>query len=64
MSSSSRPDGAERRSPLSPDGVPPFGDAPSGRCPGRGWVNQATAAPVTATGHSTSPATPSTPAPA
>ncbi|MYW18085.1 hypothetical protein GT039_21470, partial [Streptomyces sp. SID2955] len=32
--------------------------------PGRGWVSQATAAPVTATGHSTTPATPSTPAPA
>ncbi|QER88019.1 hypothetical protein F3L20_21220 [Streptomyces tendae] len=30
----------------------------------RGRVSQATAAPVRATGHSTSPATPSTPAPA
>jgi hypothetical protein len=29
----------------------------------RGWVSQATAAPVTATGHSTTPARPSTPAP-
>ncbi|MYS90991.1 hypothetical protein GTY47_15295 [Streptomyces sp. SID5464] len=44
--------------------VPPFPDVPSGRCPGFGWVNQATAAPVSATGHSTTPATPSTPAPA
>ncbi|MYS30604.1 hypothetical protein GTW38_27535 [Streptomyces sp. SID7804] len=32
-------------------------------CSGRGRVSQATAAPVSATGHSTTPATPSTPAP-
>ncbi|MYU64300.1 hypothetical protein GTY91_16560, partial [Streptomyces sp. SID69] len=38
--------------------------APSPRGPGRGWVSQATAAPVSATGHSTTPAAPSTPAPA
>ncbi|POX59512.1 hypothetical protein C3492_32435 [Streptomyces sp. Ru62] len=37
--------------------------APAG-CAGRGWVSQATAAPVRATGHSTTPAAPSTPAPA
>ncbi|PWJ08278.1 hypothetical protein DKG34_07250 [Streptomyces sp. NWU49] len=59
-------------------GVPPEGSVPSAPpvssvtfvtsalCapgPGRGWVSQATAAPVSATGHSTTPATPSTPAP-
>ncbi|MYT05684.1 hypothetical protein GT021_14490 [Streptomyces sp. SID5470] len=38
--------------------------AGSSRSPGLGWVSHATAAPVTATGHSTRPATPSTPAPA
>ncbi|AYN42650.1 hypothetical protein D9753_31460 [Streptomyces dangxiongensis] len=37
---------------------------PSVRGAGRGWVNQATAAPVRATGHSTTPAAPSSPAPA
>ncbi len=47
---------------------PPFAALPSPPrpfcpfCP-RGCVSQATAAPVTATGHSTRPATPSTPAP-
>ncbi|OQD55269.1 hypothetical protein BM536_011520 [Streptomyces phaeoluteigriseus] len=50
-------------------GVPEASPAvpPSARrrapCCGRGCVSQATAAPVTATGHSTTPATPSTPAP-
>jgi hypothetical protein len=41
---------------------PPVADA-SSDCPPRGWVSQATAAPVRATGHSTRPAAPSTPAP-
>ncbi|MYS62357.1 hypothetical protein GTW54_26665 [Streptomyces sp. SID5468] len=33
-------------------------------CRGRGWVSQTTAAPAAATGHSTTPTAPSTPAPA
>ncbi|TKS99488.1 hypothetical protein E4U91_04690 [Streptomyces lasalocidi] len=45
--------------------APPFPCGPaSHRSSGRGRVSQATAAPVTATGHSTTPATPRTPAPA
>ncbi|OMI88927.1 hypothetical protein BSZ07_12605 [Streptomyces sp. M1013] len=41
---------------------PPWPALPFRSCP-RDCVSQATAAPVAATGHSTSPATPSTPAP-
>jgi hypothetical protein len=54
-----RPDfvsAAPRVSPAAPPALP-FRSCP------RGCVSQATAAPVAATGHSTSPATPSTPAP-
>ncbi|MBN0043550.1 hypothetical protein JS756_05415 [Streptomyces actuosus] len=43
------------------DGAAPSSPVPCSR--GRACVNQATAAPVRATGHSTTPATPSTPAP-
>ncbi|MET7475222.1 hypothetical protein ABZT17_12780 [Streptomyces sp. NPDC005648] len=50
---------------ISPAGTSPSGTAAAGRSrsSGRDWVNHATAAPVTATGHSTTPATPRTPAP-
>ncbi|MFF3907932.1 hypothetical protein ACFYZJ_18550 [Streptomyces sp. NPDC001848] len=47
--------------------LPLLPDAWAGACPdacGRGCVSQATAAPVRATGHSTTPTAPSTPAPA
>ncbi|MGV4986453.1 hypothetical protein [Streptomyces sp. NRAIS3] len=61
------PDVRARPDALLPDGAW-AGSEPafplSAGCGGRGWVSQATAAPVRATGHSTTPAAPSIPAPA